>query len=146
MNQTLPVVGSTGDLAAEVALFWQQQSSPHRLSDLVRRTVLANLQDGANMFHAEVIGAILAGAIEGSPQRGLYSPQMLLVKWNAAFEEHPKSVYDLGVHGAYAFSLCLLSIYRTNTAKSANVGALLKYLEDSYPLPDAGVFDARDIT
>ncbi len=145
MTFTLPTIEASRVLTETTQSFLQACVSDRQLIELVQTEVAAHLGPDANVFHAEVVGAMLAGSTGERKIEGLYGPRMLQVKWDAAYKEHPNAVHSLGIHGAYEFALCLGSLYRSDASKRSMAITLLESLQQQYPLPGAGVFDAADI-
>ena len=97
----------------------------------------------AHPFRAQVVGSLLAISCLGSNGSGLYSQQMLTLRWNASFAEEATSSVPLWVEAAYSFALCANASRQRQGEYVAET--MLNSLRARFPLPDAGVFDLKDI-
>jgi hypothetical protein len=146
MTRPIPTIEAHKDLVTATQDLLKGDGDVQLVLRLVEEQISAQLWPEANAFHAEVLGAKLAGDVNGLIPSGLYGPQMLEMKWKAGFTEHPATVYRLSIHGAYEFALCAMSIFKRDKDKVAAMYKVLSFLEKMYPMPNRGVFQLGDIS
>jgi len=135
---------ASDSLCEELARYLRRSENkpfePRILLEKVISESKLHLWQEANIWHADVIGCLLAVSTGHASFAGNRSREWLEHQWSQAFLETPPE-YDLpmDIYAAYGF-VHTLEIQRETGIRQANaIVALVKILETDHPIPDAGV-------
>ncbi len=100
------------------------------------------LWEGANWWHAEILGVQLAGSANEVSFAGLNSPEWLDHRWRQAFlEEPPERSLPLEAVAAYGFAWAIEAECLTNPRAFTAFNILHAELKKKYPIPGAGILE-----
>lgn len=115
---------------------------PWRLLDVVMAEARLALWEGANCWHAEILGILLAGSAKEMSFAGLNSPEWLAHSWRQAFlEEPPEHSLPLEARAAYGFTWAIEKECLTSTREVTAFEYLHAELKKKYPIPGAGIIE-----